>query len=245
MTMMMMQRLLQENTNDASNGSSVQNVSGRPFNFANGGNILHHHPSSAFLRPPSSRSEDTKDSGKEGTGEETDVVESDKVRDDVSDSSKKEIEDSERLCRTPDDSKSRLSEESMDVEDRNDRLSSDEDFLNVDDDLGSPVDLTSRHRFLNRLHHHTMLSGDKAYRRQLDNSSPSSVSEANDDPPRRLAFSVENILDPTKFTGKEKDIALIRPRFQSQWRPLDVLDSSPDLLNHSGNTFLANYSIML
>lgn len=224
---MMMQRLLQENTGEASttSGQTGGVTSPRPFNFASGGNVLHHHPASAFLRPPSTRSEDTKD----GAGDDSEVAESDKLQDDASESSKKDTEDAERVCRSPEDSKSRVSEESMDVEERHDRLSSDEDFLTVDDELGSPVDLTSRHRFLNRLHHRsatTVLSP-----RRHDASSP----EAQDEPPRRLAFSVENILDPNKFTGKEKEIALVRPRFQSQWRPLDMLNSSPDLLSHPGN----------
>lgn len=211
MTMMMMQRLLQENANDKSASLGGQNLSPRAFSFTNGGNILHHHPSSAFLRPPSTRSEDTRDSGKE-------------CEDEGSESDKREPAEEDAVCRTSegDDCKSRVSEESMDVAERNDRLSSDEDFLNVDDELGSPVDLTSRHRLLHRLHR-TMAS------------SPSSVSEGNDEPPhpRRLAFSVENILDPTKFTGKDREAALLRPldldRFQAHWRPLD-----PDLINHSG-----------
>lgn len=223
MTMMMMQRLLQESSvNDVSpSQTNVTNLS--PFSFSTGGNVLHHHPSSAFLRPPSSKSDDTKDS----KGEEPENVD----EEDRSDCSKKEGEETERVCRTPDDSKSRVSEESMD----HGRSSSEEDFLTVDDDLGSPVDLTSRHRFLNRLHHHhTVIASDKGFHRQLDTPSPSSVSEPNDDTPRRLAFSVENILDPTKFTGKEKEMALVRPRFQSQWRPLDVLSNSQDILNHAG-----------
>lgn len=209
-----MQRLLQENANDKSVNLGGQNsLSPRAFSFANGGNILHHHPSSAFLRPPSSRSEDTRDSGKEG-------------EDEGSESDKREpTEEDAVYTRTSegDDCKSRVSEESMDVVERNERLSSDEDFLTVDDELGSPVDLTSRHRLLHRLHR-TMAS------------SPSSVSEGNDEPPhpRHLAFSVENILDPTKFTGKDREAALLRPldldRFQAHWRPLD-----PDLLNHPGN----------
>ncbi|XP_054279532.1 homeobox protein slou-like [Macrosteles quadrilineatus] len=202
MTMMMMQRLLQDNASEAATTSTssqpVPVTSPRPFN------VLHHHPASAFLRPPSSRSEDTKDDSE--------------VQDDASETSKKDTE--ERVCRSPEDSKSRVSEESMDVEDRHDRLSSDEDFLTVDDELGSPVDLTSRHHFLNRIHHRSTTTA----------SSP----EAQDEPPRRLAFSVENILDPNKFTGKEKEIALVRPRFQSQWRPLDMLATSPDLLAHPG-----------
>lgn len=230
MTMMMMQRLLQESSvNDVSPTQTT--VTSLPFSFSTGGNVLHHHPSSAFLRPPSSKSEDTKDSGNNGVGEESpENVEGEKLEDDASESSKKEGEETERICRTPEEVKSRVSEESMDQA----RLSSEEDFLTVDDDLGSPVDLTSRHRFINRLHHHTVIAGDKGFRRQLETPSPSSVSEANDDTPRRLAFSVENILDPTKFTGKEKELALLRPRFHSQWRPLDALGHTQDILNHSG-----------
>lgn len=227
MTMMMMQRLLQENSSENS-PSSISTV--RPFNFSSGGTVLHHHPSSAFLRPPSSKSDDTKDSTKDAEDDSESVDQERLVEDDKSDCGKKDCD--ERLSRTPEDVKSRVSDESMDIEERT-RLSSDEDFLTVDDDLGSPVDLTSNQRFLNRLHQHAVAKG---LRRQLDTPSPSSVSEANDDPPRRLAFSVENILDPTKFTGKEKEVALVRPRFQTHWRPLDVLNTSPDLLNHSGNS---------
>lgn len=173
--MMMMQRLLQESSADTPAATSP-----RTFSFANGGNILHHHPASAFLRPPSSRSEDTRDSGKEGEEE-------------CSDSGRQD-----RVCAEGDDSKSRVSEESVDVQEANDRLSSDEDLLTVD---GSPVDLTSRHRLLRR-----------------------TPSDNNDESPR-LAFSVENILDPTKFTGKDREAALLRPldleRLQTHWRPLD------------------------
>lgn len=231
MTMMMMQRLLQESTvNDVS--PTQTSVTSLPFSFSTGGNVLHHHPSSAFLRPPSSKSEDTKDSGNNGAGEESpENVDGERLEDDASEEGgKKESEETVRVCGTPEELKSRVSEESMDQA----RLSSEEDFLTVDDDLGSPVDLTSRHRFINRLHHHTVIAEDKGFRRQLDTPSPSSVSEANDDTPRRLAFSVENILDPTKFTGKEKEMALLRPRFHSQWRPLDALGHTQDILNHTG-----------
>ena len=144
----------------------------------------------------------------------------------------------------------------MDVEDvacrdddEDERLSSDEDYLNVDedDDVGSPVDLTSRHRLLSRLN--VSAAADKLPSfRQMDVSSPSTVSEANEDnlqspPPsrqhdhrdRRLAFSVENILDPNKFTGKEKDTAVLRPAYHAHWRPhLDITSSSPDFVNSSG-----------
>lgn len=237
--MMMMQRLLQDGSPDT---ASLTTATGAPrhFNF-NSGNILHHHPSSAFLS--CSRSEDNKDSedsnpeNSERNSRFDESNQSDsacKDRKVVVNTVKDDIFNRIRICKTPEDKSG--SDESMDVEDSKherieDRLSSEEDFLTVDDEIGSPVDLTNRHRFL-KLHNRrpTMLSSDKiVFSRQPDVSSPSTVSEANED--RRIAFSVENILDPNKFTGKDKDFGLLKPRYPTQWRPhMDIMANSSDLI---------------
>ncbi|RZF38451.1 hypothetical protein LSTR_LSTR011941 [Laodelphax striatellus] len=113
------------------------------------------------------------------------------------------------------------------------RVSSEEDLLNVDSPAGgSPVDLTnSRHRLLTRL--------------PPSPSTPQSPANDDDDrenaaaspPPRRLAFSVENILDPNKFTGREKEPPP-PPHLSSpthRWRPqLDLINSASDIMVHSG-----------
>ncbi|XP_039279681.1 homeobox protein slou [Nilaparvata lugens] len=114
------------------------------------------------------------------------------------------------------------------------RVSSEEDLLNVDSPAGgSPVDLTSsRHRLLTRLP-------------PSPSSPPSPANDDDDDregvasppqPHRRLAFSVENILDPNKFTGREKELPP-HPHLSPshRWRPqLDLINSSSDIMVHSG-----------
>ncbi|XP_014242033.1 homeobox protein slou-like [Cimex lectularius] len=67
-------------------------------------------------------------------------------------------------------------------------------------DVGSPVDLTSR-GLLARLS--PPLGGSQPF-------------------PRSLPFSVDNILDPNKFTGKSQD----GPKFQNHWRPHELSDHS-------------------
>lgn len=274
----MMQRLLQQDNQNELNQQQNSTARSTPFGFTTtttatavaSANVLHHHPSSAFLRPTAVKKDgDTKEADDESSCKDVDSTPSTNAEDELQ-------HNSIRLCnnnsgdkspQTNGDNKncsnsSRLSEESsMDVEDachdrgvgedddEDERLSSDEDYLNVDedDDVGSPVDLTSRHRLLNRLNVATV-TPDKLPFRQMDVSSPSTVSEANEDnlqspPPsrqhdhrdRRLAFSVENILDPNKFTGKEKEAGVLRPAFHTHWRPhLDITSSSPDFVNSSG-----------
>lgn len=106
-----------------------------------------------------------------------------------------------------------------------DRVSSEEEFTTNTKDDRSPVDLTSRR----------LLETNTAFDRQ---SSESITDEStldsckNDRVPnhtRRLAFSVENILDPNKFTGKHVDDSLKDRILQPfNWRPhLDFIDNSP------------------
>jgi len=53
---------------------------------------------------------------------------------------------------------------------------------------------------------------------------------------RRLAFSVENILDPNKFTGKQiEDNVKEKFSLPYSWRPhLDFMNSSPVIVNRTG-----------
>lgn len=291
MTMMMMQRLLQQDNQTELNQQQNSTARSAPFGFTTAtanANVLHHHPSSAFLRPTAVKKDggDTKDADDENSFKDVDstvATPSTNPEDDLHNSNIRLCSNSSGGDKSPqtngdnkNSSSSRLSmeESSMDVEcnvdrggveedDEDERLSSDEDYLNVDEDededAGSPVDLTSRHRLLNRL----SVADKLPHFRQTDASSPSTVSEANEDnlllqspPPsrqhdhrdRRLAFSVENILDPNKFTGKEKEAAaaaaaVLRPTFHTHWRPhLDITSSSPDFT--SGRPTLHNTLII-
>lgn len=133
----------------------------------------------------------------------------------------KDEKDEESPGESPKTKEENKAEDPMDLENR---LSSDDDFLTVDDDVGSPVDLTSRHRLLTRLTD-----------RMVSSPSSGSTGEERDteaSPHRRLAFSVENILDPNKFTGREKELI---PRFGApQWRPHADAVNSSDIINQSG-----------
>lgn len=83
-------------------------------------------------------------------------------------------------------------------------------------DVGSPVDLTSR-GLLTRLGGHP--SPDETA------TSAANVTAAT----RRLSFSVDNILDPTKFTGG-KNAFDQQEKFQTvhHWRPHELSDNSSE-----------------
>ncbi|CAH1171112.1 unnamed protein product [Phaedon cochleariae] len=115
---------------------------------------------------------------------------------------------------------------------------SEEEDLNVDvenDDALCPVDLTRRHEsypssFVSFGKNDTdelvkraeSVCSDRSRSRSpgRDQSPPSVVSHQG----RRLAFSVENILDPTKFTGRQT----VYSDGVCCWKPLDGSRGSPD-----------------
>lgn len=125
------------------------------------------------------------------------------------------------------------SEDSIDVNNHvivtDDRVSSEEEFTpsTREEDVRSPVDLTSRR----------LLEGNNSSDRQSTGSvtEDSTMEEScknNRQPdisPRTLAFSVENILDPNKFTGKQFEDSIKDKLVQSySWKPhLDFMDTSP------------------
>lgn len=134
----------------------------------------------------------------------------------------------------------RISDDSRDVEmcDK-----SDEEDLNVDvenDDTLCPVDLTRRQdKFFEGFapSHKTDSSSDfNSFKEDAKRSesvcSDVSRSESPRDPSpsvvphqnRRLAFSVENILDPNKFTGRQS----VYSDGICCWKPLDGSRGSPD-----------------
>lgn len=135
----------------------------------------------------------------------------------------------------------RISDDSRDVEmcDK-----SDEEDLNVDvenDDTLCPVDLTRRQDkffegFVPSSHKTDSSSDFNSFKEDAKRSesvcSDVSRSESPRDPSpsvvphqnRRLAFSVENILDPNKFTGRQS----VYSDGICCWKPLDGSRGSPD-----------------
>ncbi|XP_065213031.1 homeobox protein slou-like [Planococcus citri] len=142
------------------------------------------------------------------------------------------------------------SEDSIDVSnhvivtDDRDRISSEEEFNSStrEEDVRSPVDLTRR-RLL-------------AAKSSSDRQSTGSVTEdsvmmeesckTNRQPEisRNLAFSVENILDPNKFTGKQFEDSIKDTLVQSySWKPhLDFMDTSPVHASRPGSENIQQYS---
>lgn len=147
------------------------------------------------------------------------------------------------------------SDDSVDVDSRfvEERISSEEDFNAAvkDEDVRSPVDLTSRRlptlccadegcedntetagttvipcrHSLGCPPDENSMTVDDAYEKSTDVAST-----------RRLAFSVENILDPNKFTGKQIEDS-VKEKFSLpyNWRPhLDFANSSPVDVNRTG-----------
>lgn len=139
------------------------------------------------------------------------------------------------------------SEDSIDVSNHvivtDDRVSSEEEFNGSarEEDVRSPVDLTRRR----------LLAANSSSDRQSTGSvTEDSVMEETcktNRPPdissRTLAFSVENILDPNKFTGKQFEDSIKDTLVQSySWKPhLDFMDTSPVHASRPGKSFLLFY----
>ncbi|XKL61064.1 hypothetical protein PGB90_008121 [Kerria lacca] len=118
-----------------------------------------------------------------------------------------------------------------------DRISSEEEYVstNKEDDVRSPVDLTNR-RLLETNNYEGQSSGSITEdSTTLDDSCKNETMPNNT--ARRLTFSVENILDPNKFTGKQLEDSIKEKIIQPyNWRPhLDFMDTnSPVNVNRAG-----------
>lgn len=128
------------------------------------------------------------------------------------------------------------SEDSVDVNNVtvDDRISSEEDFNpSKDDDVRSPVDLTSR-RFLGTNTYDRQSSGSITEDSTLDETCKNEILPNASS--RRLAFSVENILDPNKFTGKQLEDSL-KEKLSTpySWKQhLEYMDTSPTPVSRTG-----------
>lgn len=128
------------------------------------------------------------------------------------------------------------SEDSVDVSNVivEDRVSSEEDYnTSKDEDVRSPVDLTSR-RLLETNTYDRQSSGSITEDSTMDESCKHE--RVPDSGSRRLAFSVENILDPNKFTGKQfEDSLKEKLTTPYSWKPhLDYMDTSPTTVSRTG-----------
>lgn len=120
------------------------------------------------------------------------------------------------------------------------RVSSEEEFSNMtrEEDVRSPVDLTSR-RLLEANSSDRQSSGSGTEDSTLDETCKNDK-VSSEIPPRTLSFSVENILDPNKFTGKQFEESLKDKIVQSyNWKPhLDFMDASPVNASRTGRVML-------
>lgn len=108
------------------------------------------------------------------------------------------------------------------------RVSSEEEFVGAKEEVRSPVDLTSSRRL--PMETSEFMTSEES---TLDSCRNERV---NDHGPRKLAFSVENILDPNKFTGKQLEEAKEKILQPFNWRPhLDFVDSSSVSVSRPGN----------
>lgn len=199
MTMMMMQRLLQNNNNNNNNSNSNNNG----YADENRLNGIRHHSGSPFSKPSAAAVSGTASPPAATAGVADSVCggEPDAVQQPLSPVLQLQQKPSTAtavqtgsMCTTT-------------VAETDDRLTSDEDDeLNVDED---PVDLTN-----NRLHGGRRDKAASAVPMDIaTNDYETSGGPACNK--GRLAFSVENILDPNKFTKKLIAPAAVLPR----WRP--------------------------
>lgn len=131
------------------------------------------------------------------------------------------------------------SEDSIDVNNHamvpDDHISSEEEFTasTREEDVRSPVDLTSRRLLEGNLSDRQStgsVTEDSAIEETCKNNRQPDISS------RTLAFSVENILDPNKFTGKQFEDSIKDKLVQSySWKPhLDYMDTSPVNASRAG-----------
>lgn len=123
------------------------------------------------------------------------------------------------------------SDDSMDAHPMvTERVSSEEECGGAKDEGRSPVDLTSSRR---------LPMETSEFMTSEESTLDSCRNERVIDGPRKLAFSVENILDPNKFTGKQLEEA--KEKVQPfNWRPhLDFVDSSSVSVSRPGNQFIS------
>ena len=137
------------------------------------------------------------------------------------------------------------------------KISSEDDYNGAikEEEVRSPVDLTSRRLQISccrddGCEHDSEAANAIVISCRHSIGCPSeenstTVDEAYEKPTdvtstRRLAFSVENILDPNKFTGKQIE-ENVKENFSSpySWRPhLDFTNSSPVNANRTGKFLL-------
>ncbi len=105
-----------------------------------------------------------------------------------------------------------------------DRVTSEEESNACKD--RSPVDLTNRR----------LLEENTFDRQSAESITEESTLDSCKNDTRRLAFSVENILDPNKFTGKQLEDSIKEKLVQPyNWRPhIDYIDSSPAEVSRAG-----------
>lgn len=218
MTMMMMQRLLQNNNNNNNNNNSNNNNNGYVDETRLNG--IRHHSASPFSKPAAVQAAGTgtaSDSGGEpdASQQQSSAAGSEQQPSACSITAATAVQTG--TCATA----GAMTTVRQQAADADDRLTSDEDDeLNVDED---PVDLTN-----NRLHGCGQLlqSDNKACTAASATSVPMMMDTTASDYETcssgapscnkgRLAFSVENILDPNKFTKKLIAPAAVLPR----WRP--------------------------
>lgn len=134
------------------------------------------------------------------------------------------------------------------------RLTSEEESAGAKDEVRSPVDLTSGRRSPLPGDCHEFASSEESTldscrnERLHDGLGPGaspSLSLSASPSPRKLAFSVENILDPNKFTGKQLEEANERMPPSFNWRPhSDFADSCSVDVSGPGKFTHLRYSIL-
>lgn len=205
MTMMMMQRLLQNNNNNNNGYADETRLNG-----------IRHHSASPFSKPTALQTAGTVAAADSGGEPDALQLQSSAAANDIAQST--------GTCTT-------VVAVSTAAAEADDRLTSDEDDeLNVDED---PVDLTN-----NRLHgpgqpQPLQQDGNKAGCTAATASTAEAMDTTAGDyetgggaPCNKqggLAFSVENILDPNKFTKKLIAPAAVLPR----WRPRVDFSADP------------------
>lgn len=232
MTMMMMQRLLQNNNNNNNNSNSNNNNNGYADETRLNG--IRHHSASPFSKPAAVQAAGTgaaSDSGGEpDASQQQSSAAGNEQQPSACSITATAVQTGTCATSAAATAATTVRQQAADIAD--DRLSSDEDDeLNVDED---PVDLTN-----NRLHGCGQLlqSDNKACTTASATTVPMMMDTTASDYETcssgapscnkgRLAFSVENILDPNKFTKKLIAPAAVLPR----WRPRVDFTADPSIV---------------